>query len=157
MTYNMDIKTEQYIRELNDLKSIINGIDDEEIKSSLLKLFCVRVSGLVEVFLKTRISEYSRGKVPNEINHFLTAKFKDITNLKTSKLKDILSSFSQNWADRFTSFVDEHEQTKISLDSIIAQRHNIAHGQPSTLNQSSMNQYYDDILKIIRYLDTIIR
>ena len=153
----MDIRTEQYIRDLDNIDKIINSIDDEEIKSLLLKLFCVRLSGLVELYLKNRISDYSKGKVPKEINRYLTVKFKDITNLKTNKLCEILSNFSVQWADDFKNYVDLHEQTKTSLDSLIAQRHNIAHGQPSTINQSSMNQYYADIKNIINYLDSIIK
>lgn len=80
----MDIKTQQYIRDLDSLKTKAESEDDEEVKSYLVKLLCVRTAGLLEVFLKTRISEYSKGKVPTEINRFLTSKFKDITNLKSS-------------------------------------------------------------------------
>lgn len=153
----MDMKTEQYIRDLNDLKNKIDGVDDEEVKSSLLKLLCVRTAGLLEVFLKTRISTYANGKVPKEINHFMTAKFKDITNLKASKFLDVLTSFSNEWADAFTAYLNDHEQEKASLDSVIAQRHSIAHGQSSSINRSSMFQYYEDVNRIISFLDTVIR
>lgn len=153
----MDLKTQQYIRDLDNLIRKIDGVDDDEIKSSLIQLLCIRVSGLLEVFLKTRISEYSKGKVPKEINHFLTAKFKDITNLKTSKLQDVLTAFSPEWAERFTEYIDDNEQKKTSLDSIIAQRHHIAHGHPSNLGATMMYQYYDDIKQIVCFLDGVIR
>ena len=151
------MKTEQYIRDLDDLKKKIGKVDDEEIKSKLIQLFCVRTSGLLEVFIKTRISEYSQGKVPKEINHFLTAKFKDITNLKTSKLQDVLGAFSSEWAEKFRTYILENERVKTSLDSIIAQRHIIAHGQSSSIGAASMNQYYEDVTKVVRYLDGVIR
>lgn len=153
----MDIKTQQYIRDLDSLKTKAESEDDEEVKSYLVKLLCVRTAGLLEVFLKTRISEYSKGKVPTEINRFLTSKFKDITNLKSSKFEDVLTSFSVDWADKFRDYLDDHEQEKISLDSVIAQRHNIAHGQPSNIGSTSMAQYYNDVKSIVVYLDTIIR
>lgn len=153
----MDLRTQQYIRDLDNLKSKIDEVDDDEIKSSLVKLFCVRTAGLLEVFLKTRISEYSKGKVPKEINKFLTGKFKDITSLKTKKLNDVLSSFSLEWAQRFEDYIEDHEQEKSSLDSIIDQRHHIAHGQSSNISTSSMTQYYEDVKKIVNHLDSIIR
>lgn len=153
----MDMKTAQYIRDLDNLKSKIEGIDDEETKSLLLKLFCVRTAGLLEVFLKTRISEYSKGKVPKEINRFMTSKFKDITNLKSSKLEDVLTSFSVEWSDKFTDYLKEHEQEKTALDSIIAQRHNIAHGQQSSIGEVSMNQYYEGVKHVVTFLDGVIR
>lgn len=153
----MDLKTQQYIKDLDDLKKQISDIDDDEVKSSLVKLFCVRTAGLLEVFLKTRISEYSKNKVPKEISRYLSAKFKDITSLKSSKLKDVLTSFSTEWGAEFDEYLADHEQQKSSLDSIIAQRHNIAHGQPSSLSLVAMSQYYDDVKAVVVYLDTIIR
>ena len=153
----MDIKTESYIRELENLQKQISLIDDVEVKSSLVKLLCVRTSGLLEVFLKTRISEYSKGKVPKEINHFLTQKFKDITNLKSTKFNDVLASFSSEWSSAYMTFLNENEQIKSSLDSIIAQRHSIAHGQSCGIAERSMLQYYGDILSLVRFLDSIIR
>lgn len=153
----MDMKTTQYIRDLDNLKSKIEGVDDEEVKSLLLKLFCVRTAGLLEVFLKTRISEYSKGKVPKEINRFMTAKFKDITNLKSSKFEDVLTSFSVEWSEKFTDYLKEHEPEKTALDSIIAQRHNIAHGQPSSIGEVSMNQYYEGVKHVVSFLDGVIR
>lgn len=153
----MDLKTQQYIKDLDGLKNKIDEVDDEEVKSFLVRLFCVRTSGLLEVFLKTRISEYSKGKVPKEINRFLTSKFKDITSLKTSKLEEVLCAFSTDWSDSFTSYIEEHDQLKNSIDSIIAQRHNIAHGQQSNLGIASMNQYYEDVKTVVTYLDGIIR
>ena len=153
----MDIKTESYIRELENLQKQISLIDDVEVKSSLVKLLCVRTSGLLEVFLKTRISEYSKGKVPKEINHFLTQKFKDITNLKSTKFNDVLASFSSEWSSAYMTFLNENEQIKSSLDSIIAQRHSIAHGQRCGIAARSMLQYYGDILSLVRFLECIIR
>lgn len=153
----MDMKTQQYIRDLDNLKKKIDEVDDDEVKSSLLKLFCIRTAGLLEVFLKTRISEYSKGKVPKEINRFMTAKFKDITNLKSTKFIDVLNSFSVEWSDNFKDYLEEHEQEKDSLDSIISQRHNIAHGQSSNIGQVAMGQYFEDVKHIVTYLDGIIR
>lgn len=153
----MDMKTQQYISNLDNLKNLISGIEDEEVISSLVKLLCVRTAGLLEIFLKTRISEYSKGKVPQEINHFMTDKFKDITNLSSSKLTKVLNSFSSDWEGRFSAYLIEHEQKKISLDSTISQRHCIAHGQASNINQASMSQYYEDIKQIVIFLDGIIR
>ncbi len=61
----MDLKTQQYIRDLDSLKEKTEKESDEEVKSYLVKLLCVRTAGLLEVFLKTRISEYFKGKVPS--------------------------------------------------------------------------------------------
>lgn len=153
----MDMKTQQYIRDLDSLKTKTEKEDDEEVKSYLVKLLCVRTAGLLEVFLKTRISEYSKNKVPKEISRFLTSKFKDITNLKSSRFEEVLTTFSVDWGDKFRGYMEDHEQEKSSLDSVIAHRHNIAHGQPSNIGSASMVQYYNDVKAIVVYLDGIIR
>lgn len=153
----MNIKTVQYIRELDAQFIIVDKIQNEELKSMLTKYLCVRTSGLIETFIKSKISEYAQGKVPKEINRFMSAKFKDITNLKCGKLQDFLDSFSHDWAEEFNNFIKDHEQEKNSVESIIANRHIIAHGQNAGLSFNSMQQYYADIKSVINKLDSIIR
>ena len=153
----MDLKTEQYIRDLDAFQQMLNNVEDEEIKSFLVKLFCIRTAGLVEVFLKTRISSYSTGKVSKEISRFLTTKFKEITNLKSSRIEEVLVSFSMDWSNKFRAYISEHDKQRTSLDSVIAHRHSIAHGHPSTISSALMAQYYDDVKKIVCFLDNLIR
>ncbi|MDE5570994.1 MAG: hypothetical protein K2I86_02925 [Prevotella sp.] len=152
----MNIKTQNYLKQLDDQFELVKKVENEEIRSMLAQYLCIRTSGLLETFIKSRISDYVQGRVPKEVNRYISGKIKDITNLKCTKLEDVLKSFSNEWAKDFNSDVEEHEQQKNSVDSLVTNRHNIAHGQNGNISFKNLEQYYNDVKAIIKTLDTII-
>lgn len=153
----MNYKTQQYIQQLDRQYEKVKQVEDDEIKSMLTKFLCVRTSGLLENYIKSRIGDYTQGRVPKEINRYISQKFKDVTNLKCNRLKDVLDSFSNEWSEEFLTYLEEHEQQKNSIESLITNRHNIAHGQNVGMSFSILEQYYEDVKAVITKLETIIR
>jgi len=153
----MNYKTQQYILQLDRQYEKVKQVEDDEIKSMLTKFLCVRTSGLLENYIKSRIGDYTQGRVPKEVNRYISQKFKDITNLKCNRLKDVLDSFSNEWSEEFLTYIEEHEQQKNSIESLITNRHNIAHGQNVGMSFSILEQYYEDVKAVITKLETIIR
>ena len=153
----MNIKTQNYLRQLDNQFELVKNVENDEIKSMLTQYLCIRISGLLETFIKSRISDYAQGRVPKEVNRYISGKIKDITNLKCTKLKDVLDSFSNEWSDDFSNYIEEHEQQKNSSDSLVTNRHNIAHGQTGSMSFNNLEQYYEDTKAIITKLDTIIK
>lgn len=153
----MNIKVKQNILEIDNVFSLAEAQGDDEVKSNLANLLCIRISGVIETYLKTKISDYSDKKVPKQISRYLSFKFSDITNLKESKLRDVLGQFSTEWQSKFEAFIQDNQQLKSSLDSLITNRHNIAHGQRVSLTLRLVRQYYEDAKKVIEELDKIIK
>lgn len=153
----MNIRVIQYIKEIDNIFSLAENQIDDEVKSYLANLICIRVSGLIENYIKTKISDYSEKKVPKQISRYLSLKLADITNLKESKLRDVLGQFSQNWQFDFEELIKNNQQLKSSLDSLITNRHNIAHGHRASLTLQMVEQYYEDVKTIIKKLDRIIK
>jgi len=130
---------------------------DDEVKSLLAKIICIRISGLLETALKCRISDYSDKRTPNEIKRFLSQKIKDITNLKSTKLCDVLGTFSNDWKCSFEEELTTNAQLKSSLDSLISLRHDIAHGQNCDVTLKSILQYFNDAKIVVNLFDSIIK
>ena len=153
----MNIKVQQYIRQLDDQFNLVKKTDEDELKSMLTQYLCVRVSGLLETFVKCRISDYTDKRVPKEVNRYISGKFKEITNLNTNKIKTVLNSFSNDWSCDFDKYLTESEQQKNSVDSLITHRHNIAHGQSQSISLKNLEQYYEDVKILIKKLENIIK
>lgn len=153
----MNHKVQVYITGLDGDLKLAKSQSDDEVKSLLAKIICIRISGLLEVAIKSRISDYSDNKTPKEIKRFLTQKFKDITNLKSSKLCDVLGTFSSDWKSSFEKEISENQQLKSSLDSLITLRNDIAHGQTCSISLNNVQQYYNDVKIAIDLFDKIIR
>lgn len=153
----MNLKVRNYLKELDDTFEILNKQKDDEVRSVISNALCIRLSGLLEVALKSRISDYSEKKSPKEITRFLTQKFKDITNLKSSKLCDVLGQFSESWKEKFEETFENNSKMKSSLDSLITMRNNYAHGHNTNISEESLKQYYIDVKSTISLFDTIIK
>lgn len=153
----MDLRTQQYLRELEQQFKLAELESEDEVKSLLANFLCVRTSGLLETFIKGRISDYLDKKVTKEVKRYISLKMKDITSLNANKIVSVLDTFSKSWAISFQSYIDSHEQEKNSLNSIISNRHNIAHGQKSSVTFTNMKQYYVDIKAVIKELNNIIK
>jgi ADP-dependent phosphofructokinase/glucokinase len=112
------------------------------------------VSGFIEESLKVLLEEYCRGKASPNIQQFVTGKIGHITNCKTNKIKNILGEFSSTWETEFTNkIVDE---IKNSIDSVVTNRHSIAHGKSVTMTYINIKDWYNNVNKAVDILAEII-
>ena len=128
---------------------------DLEAVSSLTKYACVRVAGLIERSLNLTLAEYANQKGHPNLANFVSSQLRSFMNPKAGKVEDLLRSFNTNWCDNLQSHVD-YEQLKGSLNSLMTERHAIAHGQDSTITVSRLKQYYKDALILLKHLSLTI-
>jgi hypothetical protein len=151
----MRLKLEVQEKKLDDLLKKIESVGDDELKAHLSKYFCIRISGYLENSIKTLIITYSEGSSPQAIANFLQNELKYITNLSPEKISALLKKFSDDWEYKFNQKVTEKQCA--SLNSIISNRNNIAHGQPDSISAKVINQYYLDLKGVIAILKETIK
>lgn len=148
---------------LQRLDSYKNKIDNamlvaktlpEEAQSLMACYICIMVSGFIENLIKTQFTIYIEKKSNSSIQMYVQNSYAQITNLKVEKIVDYLNKFDTNWGNNFITEVTQEE--KDSINSIIANRNNIAHGQPVGLSYCTILKYYNDILKVKGKLEKII-
>lgn len=79
---------------------------------------------------------------------------RNITNLKYSKIQRLLETFSPDWKNEYSIKISDIQ--KDALDSIIANRNQIAHGQSVGITFVRVLNYYKEIKKVINTLKSII-
>lgn len=151
----MGIRSDNYERGLNSLLEQIRAIDDDYIKAEMSKYFCVRISGYMEATIKELISDYTDKSCPKQVSSYVQSTMKNISSLNAEKTYRLLEKFSTDWSEKFKEEVSE--QCKSSLDAVISNRHNIAHGQQNSLSFRQVEQYYNDIKSVITILKDIIK
>ena len=151
----MRLQIENQERKLDKLLENIDRVEDDELKAHLSKYFCVRISGYLENVLKILIASYSEGSSPQPVSNYLQNSIKSITNLSEDKIQNTLSKFSEDWGVNFSNRVTEQQVQ--SLNSIISNRNNIAHGQQDNISYKTIGQYYLDLKEIIKLLRDIIK
>lgn len=120
---------------------------DEETLAHWACYLCVLTSGLLEASLKSILTEYVTARSHPDVTNFVESKLEGITNLNEERVYKLLNSFRPAWAELFRE--RRTDTQKDALDSVIANRNQIAHGRSVGLTLSRMKAYHREIVKVI--------
>ena len=146
----MDVDVLSHKQKLDHLFQQISTIDDEEMKSHWARYLCVLVAGFIENSLRTMLLKYAASKAHPNVANYVNSRLKNVTNLNNEKIKQLLCSFNSDWG----KVIDENilDDQKAAIDSILANRHQIAHGQAVGITYARVDQYYS---RVVRSIDVI--
>jgi len=157
----MNLHILSHRQRIDTLFSKVASISNPADQSEWSKYLCVLVSGFIEESLRVLLEEYTRTHSGPNIQNFVGKQIGNITNCKTSRILEVLSKFSQDWAEDFSNQIQARssitDEIKNSIDSVIANRHDIAHGRNVGITYTRISNYYNNIKKAVDILDTIIR
>lgn len=100
---------------------------DIEVQSDFAKYFCILVSGFLENAIVALILDFTERRSTPEVTLYIERQLEFWTNPNTDKIIQLLGSFSLDWrvaSERF--LIDERKAT---VNSLIALRNKIAHGE----------------------------
>ena len=123
---------------------------DPELLSHWAKYICVLVSGYLETALKHYFCEFSRNKSHPYICSFTMANLEDFMNPKMEKILQLTGAFSKDWKKELEAFVEG--ERKDAVDSIVANRNNIAHGRNVSLTLVRMKKYFEKALEVTEFI-----
>ncbi len=130
-------------------------------QSEWSKYLCVLVSGFIEESLRVLLEEYTNKHSAPNIQNFVKKQIDSITNCKTTRILEVLGKFNQKWAEEFTIKIQERsdktDEIKNSIDSVITNRHTIAHGGNVGITYARIQTYYNNIKKAVEILEDIIK
>lgn len=143
----------QQKQRLDELFKAARDLPDAEMQSHWSRYLCVLVSGFLENSVAICLSEYAkRGTNPN-VSSFVDAKLRGFQNPRMSAIVDIFGSFNPEWKARIEA--ETQGQLSDSVNSIVGNRHKIAHGQDVALSLGSLSAYYRDAKDVIEKLKNI--
>ncbi len=129
-------------------------VDDDEIKSHLSRYLCVLTSGYIEETLKIIIQEYVSQRTHRNISNYVSSTTQSITNLKYEKIATLLNSFNGTWREKFEDQISEEE--KAAIDSVIANRHLIAHGSNVGVSYVRVRDWYRHTKSVVNKIQSIV-
>jgi hypothetical protein len=135
------------IQKLDQLFKQVSQISDLEMQSHWSRYLCVLVSGLLENAFRIMLSYYAKKKSDPNISNFVSYRIKGLTNLNNQKIESLLSTFNDDWRVRYELSINDKE--KAAIDSIVANRHSIAHGRSVGISYTTINNYYKSIKKAL--------
>jgi hypothetical protein len=135
---------------LDDLFQKAKDLPDAEAQAHWSRYLCVLVSGFLENSVRITYTEYARKCANSAVADFVESRLRQFQNPKMGTILDLTGGFSQEWRRRLET--DAGGQLSESVNSIVGNRHKIAHGESVGLTLHTLLQYYADALKVVDLL-----
>ena len=144
-------------RQIQRLRDLIKKTDEAtagnlELQAHWARYLCVLSSGLLENALVETYSSYVTSKAIPQIAGFASAALSIIQNPKTQKFLEVAGRFDANWRDELELFVAA-DGRKEAIDSIIANRHLIAHGVDSGITLARLKEYLNRSIEVLEFIE----
>ena len=147
-------------RELHRLKSDVDSafgrikeIDPGaiQLQAEYARYLCVRTSGLFEVAVQHIFSEHSRRAASRQVARYAATSIGRRRSMATEELLQLIGAFDPNWRVKVEAFVVG--ERKDAIDSIVANRHAIAHGTPTGITYVRIQRWYELALEVLTFLE----
>lgn len=126
--------------------------DDIELMSHWARYLCVLCAGYLENALAAVYSDFCRRKSSDPVANFAVSTLEKIANPKTHRFLEVAGRFKPAWRDELTSFVDE-DGRRDAIDSIMSNRHLIAHGGRSDITIARMSDYFAKSIRVVEFIE----
>ena len=142
----------RYKQQLDTLFGKIADVgDDLEMQSHWSKYLCIRVSGFLEVSIRSIYTEYCKNKSAPFVANYIEKKLSNFQNPTMQKISDLARAFNPQWADELDRFAEG--EIKDSIVSIVAIRNKIAHGDNVGITFTRIKKYYENTILLIDFLE----
>jgi len=127
---------------------------DIEVQADFAKYFCVLTSGFLENAIIVLILSFAQKRSAPEIQSFIEGKLKYWTNPNVEKVCQLLASFNPDWRIKAGEFL--LDERKDAVNSLVALRHQIAHGESVGTSLDQAKAYYKNILVVIDFIADLV-
>jgi hypothetical protein len=142
----------RYKQQLDDLFAKISDLPkDSEIQSHWARYLCIRVSGFLEVSIRSIYSQYAKDKSAPFVANYIEKQLSTFQNPSMDKILKVAKSFNSVWADELEQHVDI--ETKDAIGSIVAIRNKVAHGENVGITYTKMLAYYQNAVKLVELIE----
>jgi len=125
---------------------------DDEMLAHWARYLTVLTSGLIESCVREILSDFIEKRAAPPVVAYARHHVQALSNLNEEKLKTLLGIFSPAWREAFEVAVTDEQ--KAAIDSIIANRHNIAHGREVGITLARVRSYYASVVQVMEWISS---
>ena len=137
---------------IDHIFSLAQSLDHgDELCHHMARYLCVLTAGLLEHSTRAILSDYVGRHARSTVSSYAQVNLRRVTNLNETRFRALLRAFCPEWEAAYeTGTSDAH---KVAIDSVMANRHNIAHGRLTGLSMGRIKEYYARIVEVLEWLD----
>lgn len=145
-------------KQYNQIKKLIEETrkscgDNFELQGHWAKYICVLSAGFLENAISEVYIKLVNSSSSPSVSNFTQRVLEKIQNPKSSKFIEVASSFKKEWGIELEVFLNNDEDLKDSIDSIMRNRHLIAHGKNTTISVVKIKEQLERSIKVIEFIE----
>ena len=126
----------------------------EELQSSLARYTCVLASSYLEAAFREMMLAYARAKASPSVVRYVDSTLGTFRDPNTEKVLQLVGRLDSKYREDLEAQIAG--KLKDSVDSISANRNNIAHGRRSGISLVQVQSYYNDARVVVSKARTIV-
>lgn len=133
--------------------SRVAGIDDAQVQADFARYLCVVASGFLEQAVRHTYGAYAQSRGHPNVARYVEARLSGFTNANCERLLGLAAGFQTTWRTQLEQYlVDER---KDAIDSLIANRHQIAHGRDVGITYIRISTYYAHVKDAVHFIEQL--
>ena len=96
--------------------------------------------------------EYAQRAASEAVAAYVRTSISKTQNPKAAKFIETASAFKKEWGDELSAFAEE-EGRKDAVNSIMSNRHLIAHGKNSNITMARVKEYLRKSIEMIEFIE----
>lgn len=129
--------------------------EDIELQGHWGRYVCVLAAGLLENSTKEIYSEYVRTASSPQVGSYAASSLQNILNPNSNRFVQVASSFSKEWGSSLIDFMNANGgERKDAIDSIMNNRHQIAHGRNTSISVVRVRNYLESAVQVIDFIES---
>ncbi len=151
-----NLEITRYKQRLDSLFSRVSAFSqDLELQAHWARYLCVLSSGFLEESVRILLSEYVQNKANATVSRYVNAQLDGFQNPKAGKILELLRGFDPLWAESVEQFMSD--ERKDAVDSIVNNRHQIAHGRSVGISYITIKQYYEKSVEVVDFIEQTLQ
>ena len=143
---NVEVSSQQMkLKSAFDLGKTLSS--NPELQSHWARYLCVLVSGFIENSVRLMYSDYVRSRAAPEVCKYAERHLGLFRNPNMESILQLTGSFSNQWREELVQRTQG--QIQDSVNSIVNNRHNIAHGRSVGVTLGTMLGWYENALQLV--------
>lgn len=128
--------------------------DQLEARADFARYLCVVVAGFIERSVREIVVDHVRRHSRREIVGYVESQLLWFRNANSQKISDLLNSLSPDWKRTFDEFCADGG--KDAIDSTVANRNKIAHGDQVGVSYHRIRDWYADVVPVIEFMTDLL-
>lgn len=147
--------------ELTDISSKMSSLQPlDKTRSYLTQYALIRACGTIEFVYRSIVADFFDQFGVDQMEMYIDKTVRQGSmSCKYDNMCSLLSKFDDSWCRNFKQAAAQHpdgQRLMSSVNSLVTNRHQFAHGRPPTATFTDICQYYQDGLTLIGLFDSIV-